>query len=76
MAHFRFRGLDGKDVAPREWLKVWEAEYPDHQYAAYDELLARHPSFSSVGIEQIGRWKDAAITDSNPAVVQVDTTEV
>jgi hypothetical protein len=28
MSRFRFRSLDGSDIAPQEWLSIWSDRYP------------------------------------------------
>jgi hypothetical protein len=63
MSQFRFLSLDGKDVAPEEWLHMWADLYPSQDYAGYEELMARHKSFSGADIERIGKWKDSAKTE-------------
>jgi hypothetical protein len=63
MSQFRFRGPEGKDVAPEEWLRVWADQYPSEDYAGYEELIAQHKSFSHADIERLGRWKDSAKTE-------------
>jgi hypothetical protein len=60
MSQFRFRSLDGSDITPEEWLHMWADLYPAAGYAGYEELIARHKSFSHADIERIGRWKDNA----------------
>lgn len=62
MNQFRFLSLDGRDVPPKEWLHMWADLYPSQDYAGYEELMARHESFSHADIERIGRWKDNAKT--------------
>jgi hypothetical protein len=64
MSELRFRGLDGKDITPAEWLRVWAAEYPGAKYdSEHDTLIAKSRSLSSADFERIGRWKDAATAD-------------
>jgi hypothetical protein len=63
MSRFKFRSVDGSDITPREWLRLWSDRYPAKNYAGYSELIARHKSFSATDFEQIGRWKDAAKTE-------------
>lgn len=63
MNRFRFLSPDGRDVAPEEWLGIWADRYPSENYAGYEDLIARHKSFSHADIERIGRWKDNAKTD-------------
>src|ERR1700722_17598564 len=60
MSKFRFRSVDGSDIAPEKWLPMWAALYPEIDFRGYDELLIKHKSFSSTDIEEIGKWKDAA----------------
>jgi len=62
MSQFKFLSLDGKDVAPKEWLHMWADLYPSQDYVGYEELMAQHESFSHADIERIGRWKDNAKT--------------
>lgn len=62
MSRFKFRSLDGSDIAPEQWLRVWAERYPSNSYPGYAELIARHKSFSAADFEQIGKWKDAAQT--------------
>jgi hypothetical protein len=52
--------LDGSDITPEEWLHMWADLFPSADYAGYEELMARHKSFSHADIERIGRWKDNA----------------
>lgn len=63
MNRFRFLSPDGRDVAPEEWLGIWADRYPSENYAGYEDLIARHKSFSHADIERIGRWKDNAKTE-------------
>lgn len=64
MSQFRFLSLDGKDVAPEEWLRMWADLYPSQDYAGYEELMALHKSFSHADIVRIGMWKDNAKTEA------------
>ena len=64
MNQFRFRSLDGSDIAPQEWLRVWSGRYPSNDYAGYSELIAKHKSLSGSDFALIGRWKDAAKTEA------------
>jgi hypothetical protein len=65
MSELHFRGLDGKDIAPTEWLRVWAAKYPVRKYdSEHDTLIAKFRSLSSADFERIGRWKDAATADA------------
>lgn len=64
MNQFRFRDPAGSDVAPQAWLRVWSARYPTQDYSGYGELIAKHRCLSPADVERIGRWKDAARTDS------------
>jgi hypothetical protein len=63
MSQFRFCRPDGTEVAPEEWLGIWASRYPSENYAGYEDLIARHKSFSPEDIERIGRWKDSAKTE-------------
>jgi hypothetical protein len=63
MSRFRFRTLDGSDIAPQEWLRVWSGRYPSNDYAGYGELIAKHESLSAEDFVQMGKWKDAAKTE-------------
>jgi hypothetical protein len=62
MNQFRFRSLDGTDIAPQEWLNMWSDRYPSTDYAGYSELIAKHKSLSATDFALIGKWKDAAKT--------------
>lgn len=64
MSGFRFRGLDGKDASPEEWLDIWAHRYPSGSYPGYEELIAKHKSLSAPDIVRIGKWKDGVKTDS------------
>lgn len=64
MTRFRFRGVDGSDIDPTQWLRIWADRYPIEDYAEYDELIARHKSLFAADFEQIGKWKDNAKTGS------------
>lgn len=61
---FKFRGIDGSDIAPEQWLQQWAEKYPVDDYAEYDALIAKHQSFTAADFERIGKWKDAAQTDA------------
>jgi hypothetical protein len=63
MSRFRFRGLDGADIEPQEWLRVWAERYPSNDYAGYSELIAKHKSLSAEDFVQIGKWKDGVRTE-------------
>jgi hypothetical protein len=56
--------MDGRDIAPEEWLRIWADLYPDTEYPGYEELIAKHRSLSAADFERIGRWKDSALTYS------------
>ena len=60
MNQFRFRSLDGSDIAPQDWLNIWSDRYPSNAYAGYSELIGKHKSLSTADFELIGKWKDAA----------------
>ena len=60
---FEFLSTEGTTIAPAEWLGMWAKRYPSEDYSGYEDLIARHKSFSHADIEQIGRWKDAAKTN-------------
>lgn len=60
MSQFRFRSMEGNDIAPEEWVRVWAALFPESDYPGYSELLAKHKSFSAGDFEQMGKWKDGA----------------
>ena len=66
MSRFRFRGSDGKDIAPGEWLRTWADRYPSSNYSEseYSELIAKHKSLSPADFERIGKWKDGANTEN------------
>jgi hypothetical protein len=55
--------VDGSEIAPQEWLRVWAERYPSNDYAEYSELIAKHTSLSAADFEKLGRWKDAAKTE-------------
>jgi hypothetical protein len=63
MNNIRFRGLDGGDIVPDEWLRVWADRYPSDDYAEYCALISNHKSFSAADFELMGKWKDAAKTE-------------
>jgi AraC-like DNA-binding protein len=63
MNQFRFRSLDGSDIAPQDWLNIWSDRYPSNDYAGYSELIAKHKSLSAADFALIGKWKDAAKTE-------------
>lgn len=63
MNQFRFRSLDGSDIAPQDWLNMWSDRYPSNDYAGYSELIAKHKSLSAADFALIGKWKDAAKTE-------------
>lgn len=62
MTRFIFRSLDGADVAPQEWLRMWAARFPSKDYPGYGELIAKYKSFIAADFIQMGKWKDAANT--------------
>ena len=64
MSRFRFRGVDGGDITPNEWLRTWAALYPSQKYYVeeYDALIGNHRSLSAADFERIGKWKDGAKT--------------
>src|SRR5258707_6020691 len=64
MSRFRFRGVDGAQIQPQEWLRMWADQYPENDYAEYAELIAKHKSLSALDFEEIGKWKDAAKTQA------------
>ena len=63
MDKLRFRSLDGRDVAPAEWLRMWSSLYRGYDEAEYRSLIAAHETFSAADFERIGRWKDNAGAD-------------
>ena len=60
LSRFRFHDSDGRDIAPKAWLNIWAEQFPSKNYPGYEELIAKHKSFSPADIEHIGRWKDGA----------------
>jgi hypothetical protein len=42
--HFKFESLDGRDIAPQEWLRLWAERYPekDYDHEEYRDLIAKH----------------------------------
>ncbi len=64
MSRFRFRGVNGEDITPDEWLRTWAALYPSKKYYAeeYDALIGNHKSLSAADFVRIGKWKDGAKT--------------
>ena len=66
MDKFRFQSLDGGDIAPQEWLRLWAELYPEKTYdrGAYAELIASHKNFVANDFVRIGKWKDGASTES------------
>ena len=64
MSRFRFRDVDGVDVAPEEWLRTWAALFPSTKYyeEEYDALIENHKSLSAADFQRIGKWKDSAKT--------------
>jgi hypothetical protein len=64
MSRFRFRGVDGGDIAPKEWLRIWAGRYPSKKYYAeeYDAVIRNYKSLSAADFERIGKWKDGAKT--------------
>jgi hypothetical protein len=62
-SRFRFRSSDG-EVAPKEWLRMWAALYPPRYIKEHDSLIEKYESLSAADFERIGRWKDAAETES------------
>jgi len=65
MGQFRFRDIDGTETAPEKWLTKWADRYRSQVYdqAEYEELIAKHQSFTAEDYIRIGRWKDNAKTD-------------
>ena len=63
MTRLRFRSWEGRDITPQEWLRTWAEKYPSQRYAKYDDLIAKHRSFSAGDFQEIGRWKDNANTE-------------
>ena len=66
MDKFRFQSLDGRDIAPQEWLRLWAELYPEKTYdrAAYAELIASHKNLVANDFVRIGKWKDGVSTES------------
>jgi hypothetical protein len=65
MSRFRYRSPDRKDISPEAWLQIWSARYAVKDYPGYEELIAKHRSFSAIDFERIGRWKDGVLKDDN-----------
>jgi hypothetical protein len=42
MNRFRFRNIDGNDMTPERWLRVWADRYPVDDYPEYANLIALH----------------------------------
>lgn len=61
-AVLRYRGVNGQDIRPQDWLMMWSRLYPDGNYLGYEQLISKHERFGADDFEQIGRWKDAATT--------------
>lgn len=59
---FVFRGVDGANVAPEEWLRLWAARFPNARYdpASYAKWIGHSGALTFDDIVGIGRWKDAA----------------
>jgi len=59
------RGLDGKDLAPAQWPRVWVARYPAGKCdVEHEPMIPKFRSLSSVDFERIGRCEDAATADA------------
>ncbi len=63
MSRFKFQSLDGSDIAPQEWLRMWADRYPSNDYAGHSDLIAKHKSLSAADFVQIGKWKDGVKTE-------------
>jgi hypothetical protein len=63
MTSLRFRGSNGKDIAPQDWLRMWAGLYPRKYDPKHDILVKKNGSFSAADFERIGRWKDSAETE-------------
>jgi hypothetical protein len=63
MSKFRFRSVDGSDIAPQQWLPMWAARFPESKYPGYAELIARQKPLSGEDFKHIGKWKDGVKTD-------------
>jgi hypothetical protein len=63
MSRFRFRSLDGTDIAPQEWLPMWSGRYRKYDDEEHNKLIEKHESFSAGDFERIGKWKDDAKAD-------------
>jgi hypothetical protein len=63
--HFKFERLDGRDIAPQEWLRLWAERYPekDYDHEEYSDLIAKHGSLLAEDFKRIGKWKDGARTE-------------
>lgn len=59
---FKLRSVDGSDITPQEWLRLWSDRYPTNNYAGYSELIAKYEPFSAEDFVRIGKWKDAVQT--------------
>ena len=64
MSRFKFRAVDGMDVAPEEWLRIWADRYPSNTYAEHGELIEKYKTLSAADFVQIGKWKDRAKAES------------
>jgi hypothetical protein len=64
-SHFKFESLDGRDIAPQEWLRLWAERYPekDYDHEEYRDLIAKHGSLLADDFKRIGKWKDGARTE-------------
>jgi hypothetical protein len=64
-SHFKFQSPDGRDIAPREWLRLWVERYPekDYDHEEYRDLIAKRESLLADDFERIGKWKDGARTE-------------
>lgn len=63
-SRFGFRSLDGRDIAPKEWLLMWAALYPPKYIHEHDKLIQEYESVSAAFFVRIGRWKDSAESES------------
>ena len=63
MSQFNFRSLDGKVIAPQDWLRIWLELYPRRYNPEHDSLISKYQSLSATDFERIGRWKDSAKSD-------------
>lgn len=63
MSRLSFRGSDGRNIAPQEWLRMWASLYPRKYDPEYDSVVTKYKSLSAADFERIGRWKDGAETE-------------